>query len=256
MNGGTKPAELAALRQRLAHIERGGQTEAPGLPFGVAAIDAVLPGGGLARGALHEIHGLGAAEEEGAEAAAFLAGILARLEPGRPVLWCLAGADLYAPGLAACGLAPERLLLVRAPERALLWTMEEGLKCRALAAVVGEVEALPGTASRRLQLAAEATGVTAFALHRRRRAALAGTEEPTAALTRWRVAAAPSLPAEGPGLGRPLWNVELLRSRGGLPGRWLVEACDAAGCLRCRRNPHANWPQRSNAAPERSGSRR
>jgi protein ImuA len=232
MTGSTRIAELAALHRRLAQIERGGQAEAPALPFGVAAIDAVLPGGGLARGALHEIHGLGAAEEEGAEAAAFLAGILARLEPDRPVLWCLAGADLHAPGLAACGLAPERLLLARATERTLLWAMEEGLKCRALAAVVGEIEALPGTASRRLQLAAESTGVTIFALRRRRRAAPADAEEPTAALTRWRIAAAPSLPAAGPGLGQPLWSVELLRSRGGPPGRWLVEACDATGRLR------------------------
>ncbi|HZT51540.1 MAG TPA: hypothetical protein VFA22_06395, partial [Stellaceae bacterium] len=152
MSGGTSLANLALLRHRLALIERGGRADDPVLPFGVPAIDAVLPGGGLARAALHEIRGLGAAEEEGAEQAAFLAGILARLEPGRPVLWCLARADLHAPGLARMGLAPERLILARAGEREVLWAMEEGLKCRALAAVVGEVGALPATASRRLQL--------------------------------------------------------------------------------------------------------
>jgi protein ImuA len=231
MISGTAKPDLAALRHRLALIERGGQGVASGLPFGVPAIDAVLPGGGLARGALHEICGLGAAEEEGAEEAAFLAGILARLEPGRPVLWCLARADLHAPGLALCGLAPERLILARADERTLLWAMEEGLKCRALAAVVGEVEALPGTASRRLQLAAETTGVSVFALRRRYRAASARTEEPTAAVTRWRVAAHPARAADGPGIGRPRWIVELMRSRGGVPGRWVVEACDATGHL-------------------------
>jgi protein ImuA len=232
MTNATAKPDLAALRRRLALIERGGQAAVPVLPFGVPAIDAVLPGGGLARGALHEICGLGAAEEEGAEEAAFLAGILARLEPARPVLWCLARADLYAPGLALCGLAPERLILARAEERALLWTMEEGLRCRTLAAVVGEVEALPGTASRRLQLAAETAGVTVFALRRRYRAAPATSDAPTAAVTRWRVAARPATMSDGPGIGRPCWSVELLRSRGGLPGRWTVEACDATGHLR------------------------
>ena len=230
MGKSTRPAELAALRQRLALMERGGQ--GPALPFGVPAIDVRLPGGGLVRGALHEICGLGAAEEDGAEAAAFLAGILARLEPARPVLWCLSRPDLHAPGLALAGLAPERLLLARAGENTLLWAMEEGLKCRALAAVVGEVEALPGTADRRLQLAAETAGVTVFALRRRRRAAPLDAEAPTAAVTRWRVAACPSRGAEGPWIGRPCWSVALVRSRGGPPGGWVVEACDATGRIR------------------------
>ena len=49
------------------------------LPFGVAAIDRALPGGGLARGALHEILGVGGDEEDGALAAAFAAHILGHL---------------------------------------------------------------------------------------------------------------------------------------------------------------------------------
>lgn len=232
MADGVKTAALAALRQHLALIERGGRAPGPVLPFGVPAIDTALPGGGLARGALHEIGGLGAAAEEGAEAVGFLAGILARLEPGRPVLWCLARADLHPIGLATHGLAPARLVRVEAEERALLWAMEEGLKCRDLAAVVGEVETLPDIAGRRLHLAAEAGGVTAFVL-RRRRVAPAG-EEPSTAVTRWRIAASPSHPAGGrvhpaDGIGRRLWHVALLRCRGGVPGQWLVEAGDAAG---------------------------
>ena len=134
--------------------------------------------------------------------------------------------DLYAPGLALCRLAPERLILACADDRTVLWTMEEGLKCRALAAVVGEVEALPATASRRLQLAAEAAGVTAFVL----RAAGAGRRRrrgPTAAVTRWRVAACPSRDGRT-GIGRPLWQVELVRSRGGVPAHSIVKIirCD------------------------------
>src|ERR1700730_8161498 len=158
---------LAALRRRREALERAGRRDRAVLPFAVPAVDKALPGKGLALGALHEVAGAGPDEEDGAIAAAFLAGILARLEPARPGLWCLAARVLYGPGLAACGLAPERLILARAQsEQAVLWAMEEGLRSAALAAVIGEVEALPSAASRRLQLAAEASGVTAFALRR------------------------------------------------------------------------------------------
>ncbi len=224
-------ADLGALRQKLALIERGGRGETPALPFGVAAIDRLLPGGGLARGALHEVLGHGAAAEEAAEGAGFLAGILARLEPSRPVLWCLRRGDLHAPGLARHGLAPERLILASVQNEAnLLFAFEEGLKCRDLAAVVGELDAVPLAASRRLQLAAESSGIAAFALRRPRRALAVGDEaQPTAAVTRWRIAPAPSRADAAPGLGRRLWLAELLRCRGGVPGRWLVEACDETG---------------------------
>ena len=90
-------AELAALRRQVEALERGGRAVAPVLPFGVPAIDRALPGGGLAVGALHELGGAGPDEEDGAAATGFLAGILARLAPARPVLWCLAAGDLHAP---------------------------------------------------------------------------------------------------------------------------------------------------------------
>jgi protein ImuA len=227
-----KPERIEELRRQVARIERGGGAEAMlVLPFGLAAIDRLLPGGGLARGALHEVSGIGPDEEDGAIPAAFIAGICARLDPAKPVLWCQAGAaDMYGPGLAACGLAPERLILAR-PRNAveLLWAMEEGLRTRALAAVVGEVAELPGPASRRLQLAAETSGVTAFALCRVR-VAQEMARAPNAAVTRWNVAPLPSLAPSGePGLGRPRWRLELWRARGAAPADWIVEACDATG---------------------------
>ena len=67
---------LLALRERVRRIERPAAMVHGVLPFGVAAIDRALPGGGLARGALHEILGMGGDEEDGALAAAFAAGIL------------------------------------------------------------------------------------------------------------------------------------------------------------------------------------
>jgi protein ImuA len=216
-----RQSRLADLRRYLAEAEGFGQ-EAVALPFGLPAIDASLPWQGLPLASLHEIENAGIADEDGA-ASLFLAGILARLKPARPVLWCLQRTDLHAPGLALAGLDAKRLVLLRAPnEREILWAMEEGLRSRALAAVVGEVEALSMSASRRLQLAAEGTGVTGFVLHRS-----ASHVASSAAVTRWRVAALPSAPVAGePGVGQPCWRVELLRCRGGMPKAWDLEACD------------------------------
>jgi protein ImuA len=251
-------AHLPELRERIRRIERPTALVHGVLPFGIAAIDQVLPGGGLALGALHEILGVGGDEEDGALAAAFAAGILGRLglhrTPGTPALaggrpgapppagegrgggmvqWCLPRPDLYGPGLAAHGLDPARLVLVRAPRDAeILWAMEEGLRAPGIAAVVGEVGSLAAVASRRLQLAAERSGITAFLLRRWRDGGQAAHERalPNAAVTRWRIAALPSksLPGE-PGVGRPRWRVELLRCRGGEPACWEVEEADATG---------------------------
>ena len=72
-------ALLPELREQIRRIERPAAATHEVLPFGVAAIDGVLPGGGLSRGALHEILGLGGDEEDGVLAAAFAAGIVGRL---------------------------------------------------------------------------------------------------------------------------------------------------------------------------------
>ncbi len=262
---------LLTLRERVRRIERPAAAVHGVLPFGVAAIDQMLPGGGLARGAVHELVGMGGDEEDGALAAAFAAGILGRLEQDGIVLWCLPRPDLYGPGLAALGLDPARLVLVRARRDAdILWVMEEGLRATGVAAVVGEVGTFPAVASRRLQLAAERSGVTAFVLRRWRDGSEAARERslPNAAATRWRIAALPSQPipfcltsscplphpfppphagegmggglrrskwesveGEEPGVGHPRWRVELLRCRGGKPACWEMEVADATGSL-------------------------
>jgi protein ImuA len=217
---------LPTLRERIRRIER--PAAAHGVFFtGIAAIDRALPGGGLARGALHEILGMGGDEEDGALAATFAADIIGRLDQNATVLWCLRRADLYGPGLAACGLGPGRLVLVRtARDAEILWAMEEGLRTPGIAAVVGEVSVLPPVTSRRLQLAAERSGITAFLLRRWRTASEAARERdlPNAAATRWRVSVLPSVPAlvlgGRPGVGHPRWRIELLRCRGGGPGCW------------------------------------
>jgi protein ImuA len=228
-------ARLSELRERIRRIERPAATAHGVLPFGIAAIDRALPGGGLARGALHEILGIGGDEEDGALAAAFAAGILGRLAAASDVmvLWFLPHTDLYGPGLATHGLDPRHLVLVRTPRDAeILWAMEEGLRAAGIGAVVGEIGSLSAVASRRLQLAAERSGVPAFLLRRWRDGGQATRERnlPNAAATRWRITALPSQPPrDEPGVGCPRWRVELLRCRGGVPGCWEVEVADATG---------------------------
>jgi protein ImuA len=224
---------LPELRERIRRIERPAVTVHGVLPFGITAIDRALPGGGLARGALHKILGMGGDEEDGVLAAAFAAGILGRLAAtgNGLVLWCLSRPDLYGPGLAAHGLDPGRVVLVRAPRDAeILWAMEEGLRASGIVAVVGEVGVLTAVASRRLQLAAERSGVTAFLLRRWRDGGQAARERalPNAATTRWRIAALPPRPLrDEPWVGRPRWRIELLRCRGGEPACWEMEVPDA-----------------------------
>lgn len=222
---------VAELRRWLERTERHGRAEGEVLPFGVASIDATLSQGGLARGHLHEVIEAGAASEYASLATLFAAGIVARLSG--PVLWCLRGRDLFAPALARVGLHPDRVIYCETwKDRDVLPAMEEGLRCAGLAGVIGEVSKLTLTASRRLQLVAGETGVTALVLRRwRNTSQKAFASEPTAAATRWRVS--PSPPAQGPfeHLQRQRWHLELLRVKGGEPHSWIVEACDAQGRL-------------------------
>lgn len=247
--GHLKAGLLAELRARIAACEtpRNSMGEAlsgpPSLRFGAASVaslgapfDAALPGGGLRRNALHEI--AAADYRDMGAGAGFVAALTARLSdavPSAPVLWCEGGhgpfdaGGLYGPGLAAFGLAPERLILA-APARdgELLWTLEEALKLGAFAAVVGEIDgrtkALDLVATRRLQLVAEegATPLLLFTGHE--------SADASVAVTRWRIAAAPGGPGprlEGQStelLGRPRWRVALERCRGAESGgSWLVE---------------------------------
>ena len=161
-----------------------------------------------------------------------VAGGLARMDG--PVLWCLRQRDLFAPALAGVGLHPKRVIYAEAgDEKSVLTVLEDGLRHGGLAAVVGEVGGLAMTASRRLQLAAEEGGTTAFAVRRwRTPAAAADYGQPTASVTRWRVSALPATREVVVGLmGRPRWLVEMMRCRGAQACEWELEACDEKGRL-------------------------
>ncbi|MBY3206193.1 ImuA family protein, partial [Rhizobium laguerreae] len=159
---------ISDLRERIASLEGVSARKAGCLSFGVSEIDAVLPGGGLAYGALHEFAGGGAGTVDGAAAALCAAGIAARTKG--PIVWCLTRPDLFFPALAQVGLHPDRVIFVESDkEEDVLANMEEGLSFGGLGAVVGELVRLPMVSSRRLLLAAERTGTMALAVRRWRR---------------------------------------------------------------------------------------
>ena len=120
------------------------QTCSRSLPFGLAALDAHLPEGGLDGGGLHEI--VPATESAIAAALGFMVAILARLEPVRPLIFVIpikgrqSGryfGRLFGHGFNSLGLDPRRLVLVETAHRKeTLWAMAEALHSAAPAAVV------------------------------------------------------------------------------------------------------------------------
>jgi protein ImuA len=230
----SRQAKLQAVRAKIAALEAGSAGPRPVLPFGDPGVDGCLPGGGLPLGCWHEIAGDGLEAETGAAGAAFLATLAAPLAARGAMVWVMRRDDLFAPGLAGLGFPGRRLIqvLARDDDEALA-ALEDALGTAGVAAAVGEIETVDLTAGRRLQLACERRGAAGFVLRRRPFARAAGREPAgSAAATRWRVASAPSVVGDLPGLGAPRWRVALERCRGGRTGEWLMEKNDGAHPLR------------------------
>jgi protein ImuA len=212
------PIRLSAARALvpipgLAQVSAG---EAARVGFGDAQVDAQL-GGGLLIGALHEFY----AAREGDDVATAGLAVLLALRCGRPgpLLWlredrARRGGRLYGLGLAALGADPARLLLVQAPDTlAMLRAAAEAVACTSIAAVIieqsGRASGIELTATRRLGLAAARSGVLTLLLR-------AGAPVPSAAQSRWQVAAAASTPLAANAPGLSAIDIRLLRHRGGL----------------------------------------
>ncbi len=224
----TQSAVLAQLRETLRAIEGDGHRRRPVLPFGVGGIDARLANNGLRLDALHEVTAASPSLGDDASATLFMAGIAARA--WGPILWVVRRRDLFAPALYQVGLAPERVLYAEAADDAeVLALMEEGLRHRALGAVIGEARRVGMPATRRLQLAAEGGRTIALLMKRHAREGADTLGAPSAAVTRWRIGSAPSTPIPTAGIGRARWHVSLVRQRGGEPFQLTVEACDETG---------------------------
>ncbi|WP_445193982.1 ImuA family protein [Sphingomonas sp. Tas61C01] len=227
----TKSEIMSLLRESVADVRL---RSVPPLPFGVGDIDERLADGGLDGGALHEVAPAAASLSDDAAATLFVAGIAASFATAgnARVLWVVSRFDLYAPGLEQAGLPPGRVIFAEGREdKDVLALMEDALRHGGLAAVVGEIKRADMTATRRLQLAADAGKTPAILSRRWRHQGHCPLTELSAATTRWRIACAPSERLPAPGVGRPRWSVELVRQRNGNPFSLLVEACDDTGRL-------------------------
>jgi protein ImuA len=245
-----RTSTLANLRGRIERIETPVDTHGLNkVALGHAAADSVLHGG-LAVAAVHEVFAEG---HQSTAATGFIAGLAGRVSPRRPLVWVrqdfseIESGALSMSGLCELGLDPRLLVTVRAPDTdAALRTAADALACDALGAVVlevwGEARQLDLVASRKLTLAAQASGVTALLLR------VAAEPQPSTAETRWIVRAAHSPPAAASmpaAWGAPVFDVQLVRNRHGPVGRWIMEwKCDE-----CLFEKPAAYPQPVAAAP-------
>jgi protein ImuA len=145
------------LRQRLGHWQATPADEATVFSCGAAAVDRLLPGGGLRHGML--VEWLSASGRSGAATLGLLSAREACREGGVLVV-IDRSQTFYPPAAAAWGIDLERLIVVR-PRNARdeLWAAVQALRSPVVAALWARIDRLDSRAFRRLQLAAE-TGRT------------------------------------------------------------------------------------------------
>lgn len=175
-------------------------SQAPAVPTGLAALDAVLPGSGWPLGAVTEL----IPRAEGIGEISLLLDALRRVaSPQRPIVFVRPPHVLYPPGLVNAGLPLSRLVWIGAPDDVDgRWAAEQALRSGAASAVVIWSETRAEVALRRLQLAAAETESLAFVYR------------PPAALRNSSPAAVRlALHADPGGL-----RIEVLKARGGRAG--------------------------------------
>jgi len=245
-----KNSYLENLKTQIAGID--GCISRQFMPLAVDSLDTALSGG-LALGRVHMMCGI--MQAHGA-VSGFVTALLMRLvahlsavgTSAGPIVWCpassLGGAGmLYGHGLAALGLDPARLLIVDTPHPShRMAALDDIARTDGLTAVVAEYDGMQKSSDywmrlmRRIQLAAESSGVTVFLLGAR--LAANGCE------TVWHIAPANMAPADKmPGhilqnmprrsftsssqSWSPRWQITLKRARGGYPFQGHIgwEAC-------------------------------
>jgi len=192
--------------------------------------------------------------EEVSASCAFASALISTLmKKGGLSFWISSFQNIFPPALQLFGINPEKIIFLHLKkEKEKLWAMEEALKCDALSFVIGEINEISFTESRRFQLITEKSKVTAFIIRRNPK------NLSTASVTRWNIKPAhsqfenfnqPLLGSENflvekfkvkslhegqknysdvatkgmPGIGYPKWDVALLKVRNGKPGSWKIQ---------------------------------
>src|SRR5579859_1342687 len=205
-----RSAKLVELRHSLAQY--GLPPDRMPVATGHPQADAVL-GGGLRPGCVHEVFATG---WSAGGFAVLLALQAARRKPlfwVRPDYEAMEYGACSPNGLLELGGDPQGLIQVRTRNAAdALAAANDILGCPHVGALLLEMEGMPKcldlVASRRLSLAAGESGVTAFVLRN------GAKTEPSAALTRWQVASAPS-DVRDDDWGNPVFDARLIRHRAG-----------------------------------------
>lgn len=210
---------LARLQREILPLQGFKSTATSGVDvIGLDRINQSFPNGIFPFAAVHEFFFTN--PEEATASGAFITGLLSSLMNNNgAALWICAKQHIFPPALRFFGVRPEQFIFLH-PKNAIeiSWAVEEALKCKALTAVVGEVEGMSFTESRRFQLAIERSGVGCFVLRRKPK------NPATAAVTHWQIRPGHSRTEEGlPGVGHPCWQVNLLKVRNGKPGSWDIE---------------------------------
>ena len=213
-----KCEKFAELRHSLARY--GLPPERVPVATGHPQADAVL-GGGLRPGSLNEIFA------QGWSAGGFAALLALRMAGRKSFFWvrpdyeAMEYGAVSPNGLLELGGHPQALILIRTRNAAdALAAANDILACSHVGALLLEIEGMPKcldlVASRRLSLAAAESGVTVLLL---RNGALPA---PSAALTRWQVASAPSQRCDED-WGNPVFDAQLTRHRAGGLGNFLMK---------------------------------
>jgi hypothetical protein len=201
------PRDLSRLLEHPAIWRGRSGARARTLPTGFAALDEGLPGGGWPHAGLIEIlptcFGVG-------ELSLLLPALAAatRRPQARWCAWVGPPLQPFAPALAQCGVALERVLVVQAAKKkeaggkSALWAFEQTLRSGACDIALAWLRSAQPRQIRRLHLAAQ-HGATLGVLFRPREAA----RDSSAAVLR--VAVEPAAPGA---------RVTLLKSRGGAHG--------------------------------------
>ena len=222
-------------------------------PFEIAAIDAVLPDGGLSFGAIHEFsfttggdpcsstpYPLGtipailignalrslisrdrqrllSVQEHGFESLIVWVG-----KSFWPTPFLIQNALNFPPGNSASVLnfLPNCLFIDPPTEKLKLWCLELLLRSPGVTAIIAGMDPISFPLSKRLAIAAKqggSLGILIFPVKQLKR--------PSAALTRWQVAPAIDQKAAAPADFSPTWKIKLVRCKGAFPlqNSWVVK---------------------------------
>jgi protein ImuA len=211
---------ISRLKREILPLEGFG-SKRPGSAMGLGLdfMREAFPEDQFPLGAVHELISEGF--EAASSTAGFISGILAGLmKTGGTVVWIGKSPILFPPALITFGIPPNQVIFIDLKkEKDILWAMEEALKCASLSAVIGEIPELSFTHTRRFQLAVEQSKTTGFILRNNPRILT-----PNSCVARWKIKPLPSQNEEAlPGIGYPVWQVDLQKIRNGKPRSWNIE---------------------------------